>query len=199
MNNFWDERYSEKEFVYGTEPNQFLAEQLVNHPPGKIIFPCEGEGRNAVFAAQKGWQAEAFDSSEAGFKKASSLAEHNKVAVSYQIADASAVEYPPASFDAAALIFAHFAPSVRRSIHQKIIRWLKPGGLLILEAFNPLQIKNTSGGPKEPAMLYTEEMLREDFSLLKTKMLTSLKITLHEGKYHQGAADVVRYIGLKEK
>lgn len=199
MNNFWNERYIEKEFVYGTKPNLFLAEQMKNLPVGKIIFPCEGEGRNAVFAAQKGWQTEAFDLSEEGLKKALLLAHQNNVSISYQIADAAMVEYPAESFDVAALIYAHFPATIRKSIHQKIIRWLKPGGLLLLEAFNPLQINNTSGGPKEPSMLYTEEMLTADFKPLKTVLLTSMKTTLNEGKYHQGKADVIRYIGIKNK
>lgn len=199
MNNFWNERYLEKEFVYGTKPNLFLEEQLNKFPVGKIIFPCEGEGRNAVFAAQNGWQAEAFDLSEEGFKKALKLAQQNHVSISYKIADAFTVEYPKESFDVAALIFAHFPPSMRKTIHQKIVSWLKPGGVLILEAFNPLQINNTSGGPKEPSMLYTEEMLKEDFKPLKTQLLSLQKITLNEGKYHQGIADVVRYIGIKNK
>jgi SAM-dependent methyltransferase len=197
MNNFWNERYIDKEFVYGTEPNHFLAEQMKNLPVGKIIFPCDGEGRNAVFAAQKGWQAKAFDLSEEGLKKALMLAQQKNVSISYQIADAITVEYPPESVDAAALIYAHFPPSIRKSIHQKIIGWLKPGGTLILEAFNPLQINNTSGGPKDLSLLYTEEMLKEDFEPLKITLLNSMKITLNEGKYHQGIADVVRFIGIK--
>lgn len=198
MNNFWNERYIEKEFVYGTKPNLFLAEQLKKLPSGKIIFPCEGEGRNAVFAAQMGWVADAFDQSEEGLKKALLLAQQNHVSISYKIADALTVEYPAESFDAAALIYAHFPASTRKIIHQKTIKWLKPRGVLILEAFNPLQINNTSGGPKESSMLYTEEMLKEDFKFLKTELLCLQKITLNEGKYHQGVADVVRYIGIKK-
>jgi len=198
MNNFWNERYTEKEFVYGTSPNLFLTKQLEKLPAGKIIFPCEGEGRNAVFAAQKGWQTEAFDLSEEGLKKALLLAQQNNVSISYQIEDALKAEYPAESFDAAALIYAHFPPAIRKSIHQKIISWLKPGGILILEAFNPSQVNNTSGGPKDVAMLYTEEMLKEDFMPLKTELLSSLKTTLNEGKYHQGVADIIRYIGIKD-
>ena len=199
MNNFWNERYTEKEFAYGTDANVFLAGELEKLPAGKILFPCEGEGRNAVFAAKKGWDVTAFDLSEEGLKKALTLAQQNKVSVKYQVADALTVEYPAESLDAVALIYAHFPASARRTIHQKIISWLKPGGLLILEAFNPLQINNTSGGPKEPSMLYTGEMLEEDFRPLKTQLLISQKITLNEGKYHQGIAYVVRYIGQKDK
>jgi hypothetical protein len=80
-----------------------------------------------------------------------------------------------------------------------MLTWLKSGGLVILEAFNPLQINNNSGGPKDPSMLYTKEFLEDDFWPLSTQILHSAQIILDEGKYHQGMADVIRYIGQKEK
>lgn len=61
MKEFWNRRYREKEFAYGIEPNEFLKEQLAQLPPGRILFPGEGEGRNAVYAAQLGWQVNSFD------------------------------------------------------------------------------------------------------------------------------------------
>lgn len=199
MENFWDKRYSNTEFAYGTRPNLFFAEQLGKLEVGKIILPCEGEGRNAVYAAKRGWKVEAFDFSEQGFKKANALAIENKVSIDYRISDTFAAEYPQESFDAVALIFAHLPSPARKRLHEKCISWLKPGGVLILEAFNTLQIQNTSGGPKEPPMLYSEEMLEEDFKGLKVRLLTSIKTILSEGEFHQGAADVVRFVGIKEK
>jgi hypothetical protein len=70
----WNERYGADEYVYGKEPNGFLKEFIDNHPPGKILLPAEGEGRNAVYAASKGWEVTAFDFSEEGKKKALKLA-----------------------------------------------------------------------------------------------------------------------------
>ena len=199
MENFWDKRYGKKEFAYGTSPNLFFTEQLEKLQAGKIILPCEGEGRNAVYAAKHGWKVDAFDFSEDGLNKAIALAGENKVSINYQLADAATAEYPKESFDAVALIFAHLPPPARKRLHEKCITWLKPGGVLILEAFNTLQIQNTSGGPKEPAMLYTEEMLKEDFNGLIAKLLTSINTTLSEGEFHQGLADIVRFVGIKQK
>ena len=79
MKNFWDERYSNKEFVYGTLPNQFFKDQLDKLKPGKILMVGEGEGRNAVYAAKLGWQVDAIDSSNVAKEKAAKLAELNKV------------------------------------------------------------------------------------------------------------------------
>lgn len=197
MSNFWNERYSEEEYVYGEEPNVFFAEQLEKLPAGKIILPCEGEGRNAVYAASQGWEINAFDASEAGRVKALQLADKKSVIIDYAVEDALSVNYPENSADAVAFIYAHFPPSIRKQIHQKAITWLKPGGSIILEAFNPQQLNNHSGGPKELSMLYTEEIIKEDFEGLKIELIQTTQTTLNEGKYHEGNADIIRFVGVK--
>lgn len=199
MDNFWNDRYAEKEFAYGTLPNEFLKEQLEKLPSGKILFVCEGEGRNAVYAAKQNWNVEAFDLSEEGKRKAHLLAEQNTVTLNYQIQDATTIEYPVNSFDVVALIYAHFPETIRKSVHQKIVRWLKPNGLVIIEAFNPNQLNNASGGPKDASMLYTKELLQNDFNDLDIQQLSTDVIQLNEGKYHIGKADVIRFIGKKIK
>ncbi|MDO9038114.1 MAG: class I SAM-dependent methyltransferase [Lutibacter sp.] len=119
MTNFWNERYGNQEYIYGKTPNVFFAEQLQKLKPGTILLPCEGEGRNAVFAALKGWQARPFDTSEAGKIKAEKLTEENNVDIDYLIDDAEIVQYQPNSFDAVAFIYAHFPPSIRKKFIKK--------------------------------------------------------------------------------
>ena len=193
--SIWNERYSMKEYVYGEKPNVFFAEQMDKLKSGTIVLPCEGEGRNAVYAAAQGWVVNAFDTSEAGIAKAMQLANKNGVTIEYALADAAIVEFPENSVDVVAFIFAHFPPPIRQLIHQKVVRWLKPGGKIILEAFNPAQLQNSSGGPKEVSMLYTEEILRQDFKELNIELLETLQTTLQEGIYHQGKADIIRFVG----
>ncbi|EMO25801.1 thiopurine S-methyltransferase domain protein [Leptospira interrogans serovar Bataviae str. HAI135] len=65
----WNERYSKEEFAFGEQPNEYLKEQLEKLEIGKILFPAEGEGRNAVFAAKLGWNVSAFDISVEGKRK----------------------------------------------------------------------------------------------------------------------------------
>ena len=197
MKEFWNERYSVKDYVYGEKPNTFFAAQLDKMTAGSIILPCEGEGRNAVYAATLGWKVKAFDTSEAGKIKALLLADKKRVNIDYSIEDANAINYPDNSADAVAFIFAHFPPSTRKGIHQKAIKWLKKGGKIILEAFNPLQLQNSSGGPKELSMLYTAEMLKGDFATLKIELLQTQQSVLSEGKYHEGAADIIQFVGIK--
>jgi len=199
MKDFWNERYAQQEFVYGKEPNVFLAQSLRQLPLGKIILPCEGEGRNAVFAAQLGWVVDAYDMSEAGKSKAMNLAQAQDVSINYTIEDANQIDFPENGADVVAFIYAHFPASIRQQIHQKALRWLKPGGIIILEAFNPDQLNKETGGPKELSMLYDEEMLRSDFQDSRIELLESLEIELNEGIYHSGKADVVRLIARKNE
>lgn len=197
MSEFWNERYREKDYVYGEEPNVFFKEQIRLLNPGTLILPCEGEGRNAVYAASLGWKVFAFDSSEAGKTKAMQLAEKKGQSIDYRVEDAWVVSFPDGSADVVAFIFAHFPPELRRKIYLQAIRWLKPSGRIILEAFNPLQLNNATGGPKDISMLCTEEILREDFEGLEIQWLQSVKVRLNEGKYHHGLADVVQFVGIK--
>lgn len=193
----WNERYSGIDYVYGEEPNVFFSEQIQSLKPGKLILPCEGEGRNAVYAASIGWEVNAFDSSTVGRIKAMELANKKQVFVNYIIDDAAIISFPENNYDVVAFIYAHLPSDIRKPIHQKAMSWLKPGGKIILECFNPKQLNNLSGGPKDLSMLYTEDMLKEDFKELKIEMLQTESIVLNEGKYHQGVADVIRFVGAK--
>ena len=196
-NSFWNERYSQREFVYGEAPNVFFAEELSKLMPGNIVLPCDGEGRNAVHAARQGWNVQAFDLSEAGKLKADHLALKYGTVIQFQIIDALLASYPENSVDVVALIYTHLPPMVRKTLHQNIIKWLKPGGKVILETFCPDQLKNNSGGPKDIDMLNSKEILSEDFKDLSINYLDYAKIQLSEGKYHEGPADVIRMIATK--
>lgn len=197
MKSFWDERYAAPEYVYGEMPNVFFKTQLEKLKPGRLLLPCEGEGRNAVYAAQMGWEVEAFDQSETGRDKALRLAESKGVFLNYQVCDWSEASYPAASFDAIALIFAHLPAFLRAAAHQQLIPYLKPGGTLILEGFNPRQLQHQTGGPKDPAMLFTEVILRQDFAELELLELYEAEEELNEGPYHSGVAAVIRLVGRK--
>ncbi|WP_276499459.1 class I SAM-dependent methyltransferase [Pontibacter litorisediminis] len=197
MKDFWNDRYNQEQMVYGAEPNEFFREQLQFLRPGKLLLPAEGEGRNAVYAALKGWQVTAFDFSEAGRKKAMALAKQRGVPLNYQVTDAAQFSCEPESQVAVALIYAHFPPALRQQLHQKVINWLTPGGTVILEAFHPYQLSYSSGGPKDERMLYTAEVLQDDFKLLDIKLLQELDIHLHEGPYHSGAGYITRMVAQK--
>ena len=202
MQEFWNERYSSKEFAYGERPNEYLRAKLKGLQPGKILFPAEGEGRNAVYAATLGWKASAFDLSEEGKKKAELLAQKHNAQVEYQTGEFSTLDYPGESFDAIGLIFAHFPANQRREYHKRVNRWLKEGGLVILEGFSKKhrqynESDEKAGGPRDEGMLFSLDEIKTDFPNYKIIELSETETILHEGLYHNGKAAVLRFVGMK--
>ncbi len=197
MNSFWNERYAIEDYVYGTKPNEFYKVELEKFTPGKILFPAEGEGRNAVYAATLGWDVVAFDSSIEGKKKAEKLAREKRVTIQYIIADYNNIQFEPESFDCLVLIYAHMHPLKRNEYHKKLISFLKPGGKLILEGFSKKQINYNTGGPRDVNMLFSPEELRNDFNNLDRLSVDETTITLKEGQFHDGEAAVIRVLGSK--
>jgi 2-polyprenyl-3-methyl-5-hydroxy-6-metoxy-1,4-benzoquinol methylase len=204
MKEMWNNRYAEANFVYGKAPNKFVYNnlQLINSP-AKILFAAEGEGRNAVFAASKGHTVSAVDFSEEAKKKAALLANEFDVSLEYQVGNLLEIDYPEKSFDAVVLVFAHFPPQFRQLIHRKLQTYLKAEGVLLLQCFskNHLEVsKNntTPSGPQNIELLYSLDLLKEDFNELAFSLATEEIETLDEGPYHQGKASVIKIIGAKK-
>lgn len=156
----WNDRYSAEEFAYGEQPNNYLKEQLKKLPVGTILFPAEGEGRNAVYAARLGWKVSAFDISFEGQKKALRLAEMNKVTINYQVGELQSLNYDREQFDAIALIYAHFPADIKSHMHKALDKYLRKGGVIIFEAFSKKHIdyileNENVGGPKDVASLFS--------------------------------------------
>ena len=198
----WDDRYSKEEFVYGEEPNNFLREQLQKLKPGKILFPAEGEGRNAVFAATKGWDVYAFDISSVGKHKAEELAKKNNVKIKYEVGGLQSLNYKPESFDVIALIYAHFPAEIKSEYHKTLGNYLKKGGIIIFEAFSKKHLEYISrnesvGGPREIEMLFSKEEIQSDFNNFEIIELDEKVIQLNEGSFHNGEGSVIRFIGRK--
>ncbi len=203
MKDFWEERYKNKEFAYGVKPNQFFENALDKYNlKGTMLLPAEGEGRNAVFAAEKGVDVTCFDISDEGKVKALKLAELNNVSINYLIGEFSEMKFKDNSFDVIALIYAHFSADLKTQYHKILTKYLKKEGVLILEGFSKKQLsinedKNQSLGPKNIEMLYSLEEIKNDFSALEIVVLKEEEIELNEGIYHKGKASVIRFIAKK--
>jgi len=199
----WNERYSHSEFAYGEAPNNYLREQLGPLAPGKILFPAEGEGRNAVFAARQGWSVSAFDISVEGKRKALQLAATHHVAVDYQVGELEGLHYQPGQFDAIALIYAHFPASIKSQYHRQLSTFLRAGGVVIFEAFSKRHADYVArnekvGGPREAGMLFSVEEIAADFANYEIIELVEKEIELNEGLFHNGTGSVVRFVGRKK-
>jgi SAM-dependent methyltransferase len=195
--DFWNNRYSEQEFAYGTEPNEFFKEQIDKLKPGRAFFLAEGEGRNAVYSAKSGWEVDAIDFSSSAKDKALKLAEISKVKINYDVYDLTDYKFKQNYYDLVVMIFVHLALDLRRTIVKKSILSLKQNGKMIIEVFSKEQINNSSGGPQSIELLYSENDLLSLIKDLKIETMESKAITLDEGEYHKGKADVIRFVGVK--
>jgi len=195
--DFWNQRYSADEFVYGTTPNDFFRETIDTIVSGKILLPAEGEGRNAVYAAQKGWLVDAFDTSSKAMEKAMKLASDKKVKINYQIDDVIFFQPKLDFYNVAAITFLHLPRQQRRILSVKLWEALRPGGKFIMEAFSKQQLNYQSGGPKEKEILYSEAEIHTDFPCFKVELLQTVERDLKEGTHHFGKASVIRFIGVK--
>jgi 2-polyprenyl-3-methyl-5-hydroxy-6-metoxy-1,4-benzoquinol methylase len=199
----WNERYANEEFAYGEQPNTYLKEQLEQLPVGKILFPAEGEGRNAVFAATLGWDVSAFDISTEGQKKAVQLAEKNQVTINYQVGELERLNYQEEQFDVIALIYAHFPATIKSQLHKALDKCLRKGGMIIFEAFSKrhlhyLAINEKVGGPKDIESLFSVDEIKADFHNYDFLELKETEVSLSEGLYHNGLGSVIRFVGQKQ-
>jgi len=193
----WDERYSADDYAYGTKPNDFLRSVVDKIPSGRVLCLAEGEGRNSVFLAEQGYDVVAVDSSSVGLTKAKKLASSRGVTITTECKDLTEYTIPKESFDGIVSIFCHLPPTVRKSLHQKVVDGLKPGGVMILEAYTPEQLIYKTGGPPVEEMTMTLSGLKQELSGLKFIHEKELIREVVEGKFHTGTGAVVQVIAAK--
>ena len=193
----WDQRYAGDEFVYGTEPNTFLA-QHARLLSGPVLSLAEGEGRNGVFLASLGLDVLGVDSSEVGLAKAHKLAAVRGVTIRTLVTDLAVYEPPPSTFGAVISIFAHLPSALRRRLYPLVERSLKPGGVILLEAYTKAQLKRDTGGPKDPDLLMASADLERSFPGCEVILSREIERDVVEGKFHSGLASVVQFIARKK-
>ncbi|MBK5971168.1 MULTISPECIES: SAM-dependent methyltransferase [Thiorhodovibrio] len=195
----WDQRFDREDYLYGTEPSQFLAAQTERLRPGqRALVVADGEGRHAVHLATLGLEVTAMDSSGVALTKARKLAAASGVAVDFHQADLRDWTWAPARYDVVVAIFIQFAePALRAAIFAGIQRTLAPGGLLLLHGFTPAQLAFHSGGPPCAELLYTPELLRAAFAELEILRLGEYQSELREGTGHVGQAALIDLVARK--
>jgi len=195
----WDQRYNTAEFVYGEEPNSFLVASVHHLVPGSLLCLAEGEGRNGVFLARKGFQVMAVDSSAVGLQKAGKLAARHKVDLRTVVADLAEYEIEADSVDNIVSIFCHLPPVVRKRVHRAVVHGLRPGGILILEAYTPDQLQLKTGGPPGKEMMMTLHELRSELAGLDFVFARETEREVVEGRLHTGVGAVVQVIARKPR
>jgi SAM-dependent methyltransferase len=193
----WDKRFSEPGYAYGTEPNGFLASVADRIPSGNILCLAEGEGRNAVYLAELGYDVTAVDTSTVGLAKAEALAHNRGVTIETVNADLEEYEIEPGVWQGIVSIFCHLPPVIRAALHERCLRGLVPGGVFVLEGFTPGQLELGTGGPKNRELLMELEIIRQELPGLRLEIAREIEREVIEGKYHGGTASVVQILAVK--
>ncbi|MEN9796063.1 MAG: hypothetical protein RLZZ150_1040 [Bacteroidota bacterium] len=200
MNNQWDERYSASEYVYGTEPNDFLREEYHRiRPGGKVLCLADGEGRNGVFLAQQGFDVTSVDASQVGLEKALALAKANDVMISTVHADLADYDLGVDQWDAVVSIFCHLPPDLRSRVHNAVTSSLRMDGVVILEAYTVDQLSFKTGGPPVAALMMSAQQLRHDFEALDVIVCGERTRMIHEGALHNGQSAVVQFVAQRNR
>jgi SAM-dependent methyltransferase len=191
----WDERFGSLEYIYGTEPNDFLASVASQIPQGKVLCLADGEGRNGTYLASLGYEVFAIDQSIVGLEKAKKLAQEKQVQISTIHADLADFVIEPQAWDGIVSIFCHLPIDLRSQVYCQAVQGLKPSGVFVLEAFAPEQLSYNTGGPKNIDMLPALSQLQQELTGLDWEIARSLERDLDEGRYHNGKAAVIQILG----
>lgn len=185
--------------MFGQEPNDYLRAKAVLLPAGgSVLCVADGEGRNSVWLAQQGHKVEAFDISEVGVAKARRLAAGAAVSVSYTVADCEQYHWAAQSHDGVVAVFIQFAdPEMRARLFANMVRALKPGVVLILQGYTPMQLEYKTGGPGQLSHLYTADLMRDAFKDLRIIELTEYEAELNEGAQHAGRSALLGLVATK--
>ena len=195
--DFWNERFGATEYAYGREPNDFVRAEAHRIPPGPVLCLAEGEGRNAVFLAERGHAVTAVDFSREGLRKTQSLARERGVEVTTTLADLAEYVPPVEAFSGVVAVFAHLPPLVRRRVHGWIHAALRPGGVLLLEGYHVEQLAFNTGGPRDAALLFSLPELSVELAPLRIEVGRHVRRDVVEGRFHTGPSATVQVVAAR--
>lgn len=195
--NQWDTRYKTEDYIYGTTANDFLISVVDRIPPGRILCLAEGEGRNAVFLAEKGYSVTAVDFSSVGLQKARQLAARRGVSIDTCCADLSEFMIQPNQWQGIVSIFAHVPPEVRVPLHRAAVAGLATGGAFVLEAYTPQQLQYKTGGPPTAGLMMNLTELQTELMGLEWAIAQEKVRFIREGMLHNGMSAVVQLLGFR--
>lgn len=193
----WDARYATPGYTYGTEPNRFLTAMADHIPRGRVLSLGEGEGRNAVFLARRGYDVLGVDASAVGLAKARDLAAAAGVTIGTEVADLARYRIAPGGWEGIVSIFCHLRPDIRERIHHQVVRGLKPGGVFIYEAYTPQQLEYGTGGPPDRELLVTLADAQRELAGLDFRVAQETVREVVEGSRHIGYGAVVQVVAVR--
>jgi SAM-dependent methyltransferase len=201
----WDERYAASELVWSTTPNRFVAAELSDLSPGRALDVAAGEGRNALWLAGRGWQVTALDFSLTGLEKGRALQARHEHGPDLQVdwvhADALRWDPGPVRYDLVLLAYLQLVADQRRTAVRRAFGALREGGTFFVVAHDSTNLTEGTGGPTDPAVLFTAEDILADldgerFEVERAERVVRPVPTVDDGHTHPGEASRHAYDAL---
>jgi SAM-dependent methyltransferase len=172
----WDERYADRELVWSATPNRTVEAQVEGLPSGRALDLAAGEGRNAIWLAEQGWQVTALDFSPVGADKGRQLAAARGLDVDWVVADATTWDPPEAGFDLVVVAYLQLPEAERRAAHERAARAVAPGGRFLLVAHDRDNLAHGYGGPPDDRVLMTAADVVDDLRGSGLEVITAERI-----------------------
>ena len=192
----WDARYSIDDYLFGKEPAQALLrneEHLV--VGGNTLVIADGEGRNSVYLAKKGFKVTATDNSAVAHHKAKALAKSQNVKVDYKLEDFFDINWSETQYDnVVGICFQFIPPNLIDDVLIGLRSATKTGGILFIHCYTPDQISYGTGGPKDLSLMYTKDTFIRSFQQSEIVKLEEYEATIHEGAGHNGKSAMIDFI-----
>jgi cyclopropane fatty-acyl-phospholipid synthase-like methyltransferase len=192
----WDERFSIEDYLFGAEPAQALV-KLEHYliPQGDTLVIADGEGRNSVYLASKGFKVTATDASTVANIKARALAASQNVEVDYQVEDFFDIDWSAKQYDNIVGIFFQFIPPDKiKQVLTALRTAIKKGGTLLIHGYTPQQIELATGGPKDVSLMYTKELFEDMFENVEILVNNEYQMQLTEGSGHNGPSALIDFV-----
>ena len=192
----WDERFSIEDYLFGAEPAQALVNlEPFLIPQGDTLVIADGEGRNSVYLASKGFKVTATDASTVANVKAKTLAANRNVEVNYQVEDFFDIDWSAQQYDNIVGIFFQFIPPDKiKQVLTALRTAIKNGGTLLIHGYTPQQIELATGGPKDVSLMYTKELFEDVFESVEILVNKEYQMQLSEGSGHKGQSALIDFV-----
>jgi SAM-dependent methyltransferase len=189
----WDGRYADSEFLWTVTPNRFVVQELSGRPPGQALDLACGEGRNAVWLAQRGWRVTAVDFSSVGLRKARQLAAERDVAVDWVLADLLDYQPPANAYELGLVAYLHIAADERVAVLRNACSALAAGGEILVIGHDLANLSEGVGGPQDPAVLYTPQVIAAELPGLSVQRAERVRRPVEvDGVVHDAIDTLVR-------
>ena len=192
----WNKRFSIEDYLFGADPAQALV-KLEHYliPQGDTLVIADGEGRNSVYLASKGFKVTATDASTVANVKAKALAASQNVEVNYQVEDFFDIDWSAKQYDNIVGIFFQFIPPDKiKQVLRALRTAIKKGGTLLIHGYTPQQIELATGGPKDVSLMYNKELFEDVFESVEILVNKEYQIKLSEGSGHKGQSALIDFV-----